>query len=522
MNLEEKVDLLLIDDDQAFTDQVASFTEKEGYKTVVYNDFKEAKENLFKHEANIVLIDIESGAEIMEVFKAHPEEKPETFIGFLTSNQSIADKLKSIPFEVDIYLEKPLNQETLLHYLRGLKGVKIPTPLRVLLLDDDLDFCKEVEGANRIGEIEVHCLNTIDSLFEMLLDISPHLILVDDQLDGLKGNEIVHLIRGDIRFRRTPVMLIASENDPKIVQDTVGFSLSGFISTPISLDSLHKKFREFFQKEYFLRYLEKIDPTYGIYSHKEMEHTFMTLKPLSKKIALAVFSLNREATGDEKRQFVDKLREHFSRKVPIGLFNSHHFFLLTHTYTLSRLQLLIDDFLHLEFPPNLNIEVGFAQCSEDGEDLGALIQKGLEKKKPQVCLEDSSYDLSIFTEKKLVLLISSDKELADLFSFSLLQWNVDTLLFTEGQESIQWIKKEVFKKEVEAIIIDFDLTYDNGPVLLEKLGNLVGNHIPIIAIAGKKDQHSIAEALQQGAHSFVTKPVNLQHFTRIVVQTIAQ
>jgi len=526
-------DLILVDDDKELTDQINGVLSQQGYRVLIFNDFVKAKEEVIKNEAKIILIDINSnqavdGYELMKVLKENPDKTLSALKGFMTSETKFEDKLKAVPLGVDLYLEKPVDYDLLLYYLQGLKEVEFPKPLRVIVLDDDVDFGKQCETGSKQGELELKAIQKVEELFDALLNHSPHLIFIDYNLESLKGPEVIQLIRNDVRYRSLPIMLISSENDPKMFQETINQSLAGFISKPITPDVLQKKIYAFFEKQAFLQYLGKTDPSYHVFSKQELEHIFSTIKPFTGSITLAAFQLEGKGELDQKKwidvkkEFTKKLRDYFSGGIPIGVFDANQLLLLTQSYTIPRLQLLVDDFLKGEFPEELNIQIGFARYPQDGQVLGNLQAEAQKRQKPQIYLEEKTQSEQVLEKKKTVLFISSDQELKDLMTFSLSQWNLEPMHFLDGTEGLKWLKERLFKEEPGAIIVDFELEYDNGPILVEKAGNLVGDRIPIIALSTKKYERSLTDTLERGAYRLLLKPINFQNLTSTVLQAIKE
>jgi len=536
----DTLDLLIVDDDADLTNLLKSSLEANGYKVQAFNDFQKAKEEILNIEAKIVLLDVESGQELSgfdlaQLFIDNPEKKAQRLIGFLTAKVSIEDRMKAAPYSPDLYLEKPLNMDYILLYFscllytsdaadeRLLKETVIPTPLRILLVDDDEDFCKQVVAQNKEGAFEVMAKNTLDDLFSQLITLDPHLVLIDYELGDIKGSALVQVLRADIRYRNTPIMIVSGKEDPEMFREVLGAGIEGFVSKPITGEGIHKIAEAFFRKTAFIEYLEKTNPTYGIFTRRELQHIFDTTRPLAQNMCAALFTLSysSEQEADKapiRQEFINRLKTQFSKNFSIGLWEADQVALLTTNYTVNRLQLILEEFFGEGMPENLTVSATYASTIEGGGSLDEVIAGATERQSNRVMLfEDAEVEVTANKEKN-ALFICADQELNPLIEFALQKSNITPAIFEAGTDGYQWLKERLFKDEPNVIIMDFDLPYENGPILLEKMANLVGNSIPIVVLSQTNLSSILFDIMEKGILTFIRKPFNLQHFVNTVLR----
>lgn len=528
---EKSIDLILIDDDQDLTKQIEAICNEYGFSTCIYNDFKKAHEEVLSKKARLVLVDIQSGQEIdgysiMQLYKDNPDIKASILTGFLTGNVSLEDKLKSLEFDIDFYIEKPINTDLLLHHLYALKDSKAPEKLRALLIDDDQDFSKQlIEGAKQYS-YEVYTIADPKETFNRILEVNPHMILIDYQLEPIKGTDLLALIRDDARMRNIPIMMISGNQSEEMYKSAINQGVAGFIPKPITAQLLKERINAYFQKEVFLQYLEKTNPIYGYYTSAEMTHIFNTIAPLSRFITVVTFELKAKQEVDiatwmsQTKTFVKWLRETFGTKLPFGQWEPNQLILFSSNYTIPRMQLLLDEHFRSHPTDELEYRIGFSQFPTDGKTIDELVQKCKEHASETLKLDEHSFEKTIFHEPKKAVVISHDASLLSVIGYTLKQWNIDTHGYDEPDKAIVELRGQLFKAEPDVILLDFDLPYHNGTLLLERLGNLLGDRIPIVILATTQNERGVTDALMRGAFTYIAKPFNVQHLTTITLQAI--
>ena len=95
--------------------------------------------------------------------------------------------------------------------------------------------------------------------------------------------------------------------------------------------------------------------------------------------------------------------------------------------------------------------------------------------------------------------------------------NITAYLSSSGYEvieadSIKSAKKQVNSGEADMIVLDVDLPDGKGTDLLIEL-NLLPVRIPVILITGYGDIEMAVDAMKNGAHDFITKPLDFENLT---------
>jgi len=110
----------------------------------------------------------------------------------------------------------------------------------ILIVDDAPDVLKAVYSMLR-HEYKVYTLPKPDKLQDLLKSITPDLFLLDYQMPGLSGFELIPLIREYPQHSDTPVIFLTSEGTADNLAAAVELGACDFIVKPIDLDVLHEK-----------------------------------------------------------------------------------------------------------------------------------------------------------------------------------------------------------------------------------------------------------------------------------------
>jgi CheY-like chemotaxis protein len=129
----EQTRIMIVDDNQAFTDGISLLLESEGYICHPVNDPRTTLKMLEKENSDILLIDWQmpemSGVELMQRIRSHPEHQ-QKYIIMVSGKDTIEDKVVGMDAGADDYLTKPVETRELL--------VRIRAARRILKLEKEL------------------------------------------------------------------------------------------------------------------------------------------------------------------------------------------------------------------------------------------------------------------------------------------------------------------------------------------------------------------------------------------------
>ncbi len=117
---------------------------------------------------------------------------------------------------------------------------------KVLLAEDNDDHALLVtmalERASLIP-VEVHRAHNGDEAVNMVDDLYPDLILLDLQMPGRSGHEVLEAIKGDDELRRIPIAVLTSSDRDEDVARSYGLGGNHFITKPDNPAELETRLR---------------------------------------------------------------------------------------------------------------------------------------------------------------------------------------------------------------------------------------------------------------------------------------
>lgn len=117
---------------------------------------------------------------------------------------------------------------------------------KVLYVEDNTDaivFFKRV--VSKMGNYSLHTVENGDSLVKIVSDsaqskeLQPEIILLDINLPGMSGFEILKYIRTQSGFKHTPVIMFTSSEDENDVRRSYEYGANAYLVKPDNLQSLH-------------------------------------------------------------------------------------------------------------------------------------------------------------------------------------------------------------------------------------------------------------------------------------------
>ncbi|MGV3522592.1 MAG: response regulator [Candidatus Sericytochromatia bacterium] len=208
-----------------------------------------------RHPA-LILLDIDlpgiNGLEVLTQLKHMPGTHaiPVVMLTARTDSAAVAEAMQK---GAQDYLLKPFRITTLLERLNHLLGLQfplisasapqsarpqLPGQARALVIDDDPNICKIV--AELIGDCGHHALVAHDAAsgLQLARDSKPDLLLLDLQLPGANGFEVLESLRRENNRARLRVIILSGENDQASVRRAQSLGVEAYLLKPFPLSSL--------------------------------------------------------------------------------------------------------------------------------------------------------------------------------------------------------------------------------------------------------------------------------------------
>lgn len=119
-------------------------------------------------------------------------------------------------------------------------------PIRVLLVEDnpgDADLTRETLDEGRLHVHIDHALNGEEALQRLAAPQLPDLILLDLNLPGLSGREVLAAIKGDERLRRIPVVILTSSDAEQDIARSYQLGANCYVNKPVGFEAFQQVVR---------------------------------------------------------------------------------------------------------------------------------------------------------------------------------------------------------------------------------------------------------------------------------------
>jgi len=102
--------ILIIEDEKALSDSIASYFSQEGYNCELAADFNTAQEKALVHNYDCILLDITlPGGNGLTLLRNIKKEKPDAGVIIISAKNSLDDKVVGLDIGADDYLTKPFH-----------------------------------------------------------------------------------------------------------------------------------------------------------------------------------------------------------------------------------------------------------------------------------------------------------------------------------------------------------------------------------------------------------------------------
>ena len=110
---------------------------------------------------------------------------------------------------------------------------------RILVIDDEISITKFLKFAlEHNGRFEVHCENGGKQGLAALRTFTPHLVLLDVDLQDMQGGDVEAILKEDPVWRNIPIIFLTGMLSQEEMQS--GFTIGGYpaLAKPIRIEKL--------------------------------------------------------------------------------------------------------------------------------------------------------------------------------------------------------------------------------------------------------------------------------------------
>lgn len=107
---------------------------------------------------------------------------------------------------------------------------------KVLIVDDDLPLLEALKTAVEMNENSARTVSDAGTVYEVIKEYTPDIILLDILLSGYDGREIAKTLKAGLETKDITLIMLSASADVENVVKEVG--ADGYLSKPFELEEL--------------------------------------------------------------------------------------------------------------------------------------------------------------------------------------------------------------------------------------------------------------------------------------------
>jgi DNA-binding response OmpR family regulator len=111
---------------------------------------------------------------------------------------------------------------------------------KILIADDNRDFCVTMADILSDNDFEVHCVHDGKDVLKRIYNVSPDLLILDIKIKSVPGDEIYKNIREGQFFKELPVIIMTG-NIPENINSSA--NANEVITKPFDMEELMTKIK---------------------------------------------------------------------------------------------------------------------------------------------------------------------------------------------------------------------------------------------------------------------------------------
>jgi len=245
--------IMLVDDDGSSRQQGRAIL-KDSYEVFPLPSAHKLFEVLEVFLPDLILLDIQmpvvDGFETIKRLKTNKRYAHIPVI-FLTGSSDKESVLKGGSYGAAGYVTKPFTASELFSHIERCLNPSSEIPLHadeetsyekpvILAVDDAPDILRAVHVMLK-DKYKVHTLPKPEKLQEMLQKMKPDLFLLDYQMPGMSGFELIPIIREYPEHKDTPIVFLTSAGTMDTLNAAIDLGANDFIVKPVDMDVLREK-----------------------------------------------------------------------------------------------------------------------------------------------------------------------------------------------------------------------------------------------------------------------------------------
>ena len=276
---------------------------------------------------------------------------------FLSARDDFAARLGAVQAGGQAYFHKPVRAIELVAALDDLTRQHEIVPLRVLIIDDEVEVAAYHGIILQEAGMLTRQLSDPSSVLDVLQDFRADLVLMDMYMPQCNGQELAKLIRQVPDYLGLPIVYLSGETDRKKQFSAMRIGAEGFLTKPVVPEELVEAVAIRAERMRTLRSLMARDSLTGLFNHTTTTHllesSIATAARKGGELCFAMLDIDRfksvndtygHPVGDQVLLALSRVLQQRLRNTDIvGRYGGEEFAVILPDVSSARATLLIDE-----------------------------------------------------------------------------------------------------------------------------------------------------------------------------------
>jgi DNA-binding response OmpR family regulator len=283
-----------------------------------------------------------TGFEIIKTQQLKFTDEP-TIFALLLEHDNIDTRIKAMELGVNYIFRKPVFANILLKVISDALHEGTPSDFKVLVLDDDVDFCNFVSIAlSEIG-VSVRSINNSTDLFKTLEEYKPHLLLLDLVLPKYDGLNLLKTLRQDVAYYDLTVVIVTSSEESMTRLSAYSAKADDILYKPLDVAILQKRILNFAERSRSKGEPTKESDISGLFHLKTLiaQLNISLAKPKGEMQYLVLFEINNftDWLMEKDNTAINNFLDSINKQIVLEYNSTLHNF----SYNFSKFALVFDE-----------------------------------------------------------------------------------------------------------------------------------------------------------------------------------
>lgn len=526
--------LFVADDDINFLELLERLKEAFSIELVVESNPQKAVERLNSPDFNpqgIVLSQtyLSNSLTGLDIYNTIEKKRtPKPILALILDKETIDVRLEAMQKGCEYIFSKPVSAYALLRSMSEALEVKPEAPLKVLVLDDDIDFCDYVSFVLAEIGVSTFAIYEATDLFKKLDELKPDILLLDVILPKYDGVHLLKTLRQDINYRNIIIVIVTGSARSNTRINAYEANVDDILFKPIDKDILQKRILSIADR--MVAEKKPADHYIGLLHLKELTNELnYIIKSGRPEFYLAVFELHNIAEWTKQHGYIserelmvyisNQLQWEADHKMRCYLYKTSIFAIIFEGLELdiieNKLYKFLTHIVHEKSTLHLSFDCGVVSVSKNFGD-GLKVLQDAEESLSEASWKEAApvkivHHLAKDEQevKKEVLIIDPDRELLKILKKAFESHGILVRTYVEGSDALKDLLASSENNLPSLIISERKLPDMDGIDVFLKLKTRFRKRIPFFILTVFSSDKDISEGIKHGVLEYIVKPFNI-------------